>query len=343
MDTEEKTDLYDKLRQEKEKEKENGKVFSREDLTADIMYELAIVESLTDSLIGDIFNLKISQVRYLRIKYRLNNKFLKETLDFSDNYIENMNQKLPDNLKVTDKNIYYQMVESFAKSKRWKTDIIKPFLNDNDDYNNDDDSYSYSDNIDIKNYTNDSDILKNLEIEYDPFLETKYDIKNKKTTQKKRTSGKSINQKKAYENKIISGKIGEEIVYKEEIEKLKRLHLDDLIPNVKMIAKTDYEYITNDGIGYDIVSYNEKRKKIYIEVKCSLTNSKDNVSFFISEKEVAFMSGELDNIDKDHCFIYYVHDIDIEKAIAKILVINHDKFNKLKLNPYIYKVDAKII
>lgn len=222
MDTEEKTDLYDKLRQEKE----NGKVFSREDLTADIMYELAIVEGLTDSLIGDIFNLKISQVRYLRIKYGLNNKFLKETLDFSDNYIENMNQKLPDNLKVTDKNIYYQMVESFAKSKRWKTDIIKPFLNDNDDYNNDD-SYSYSDNIDIKNYTNDSDILKNLEIEYDPFLETKYDIKNKKTT-----------QKKAYENKIISGKIGEEIVYKEEIEKLKRLHLDDLVPNVKMIAKT---------------------------------------------------------------------------------------------------------
>ena len=341
MDTEEKTDLYDKLRQEKE----NGKVFSKKDLTADIMYELAIVEGLTDSLIGDIFNLKISQVRYLRIKYGLNNKFLKETLDFSDNYIENMNQKLPDNLKVTDKNIYYQMVESFAKSKRWKTDIIKPFLNDNDDYNNDDDSYSYSysDNIDIKNYTNDSDILKNLEIEYDPFLETKYDIKNKKTTQKKRTSGKSINQKKAYENKIISGKIGEEIVYKEEIEKLKRLHLDDLVPNVKMIAKTDYEYITNDGIGYDIVSYNEKRKKIYIEVKCSLTNSKDNVSFFISEKEVAFMSGELDNIDKDHCFIYYVHDIDIEKAIAKILVINHDKFNKLKLNPYIYKVDAKII
>lgn len=338
MDTEEKTDLYDKLRQEKE----NGKVFSKKDLTADIMYELAIVEGLTDSLIGDIFNLKISQVRYLRIKYGLNNKFLKETLDFSDNYIENMNQKLPDNLKVTDKNIYYQMVESFAKSKRWKTDIIKPFLNNNDDYNNDD-SYSYSDNIDIKNYTNDSDILKNLEIEYDPFLETKYDIKNKKTTQKKRTSCKNINQKKAYENKIISGKIGEEIVYKEEIEKLKRLHLDDLIPNVKMIAKTDYEYITNDGIGYDIVSYNEKRKKIYIEVKCSLTNSKDNVSFFISEKEVTFMSGELDNIDKDHCFIYYVHDIDIEKAIAKILVINHDKFNKLKLNSYIYKVDAKII
>lgn len=328
MDTEEKTDLYDKLRQEKE----NGKVFSRKDLTADIMYELAIVEGLTDYLIGDVFNLKISQVRYLRIKYGLNNKFLKETLDFSDNYIENMNQKLPDNLKITDKNIYYQTMESFAKSKRWKTDIIKPFLNDND-----------SDNIDIKNYTDDSDILKNLEIEYDPFLETKYDIKNKKTTQKKRTSGKNINQKKAYENKIISGKIGEEIVYKEEIEKLKKLHLDDLISDVEMITKTDYEYITNDGIGYDIVSYNEKGERIYIEVKCSLTNSKDNVSFFISEKEVAFMRGELDNIDKDHCFIYYVHDIDIEKAIAKILVINHDKFNKLKLNPYIYKVDAKII
>lgn len=333
MYTEEKTDLYDKLIQEKE----NGKVFSRKDLTADIMYELAIIENLTDSLIGDIFNLKDSQVRYLRIKYGLNNKFLKETLDFSDNYIEDMNQKLPDNLKVTDKNIYYQIVESYAKSKRWKTDIIKPFLNDNDDYNNDD-----SDS-DIENYTNDSDILKNLEIDYDPFLETRYEIKNKKTIQKKRTSGKNINQKKAYENKIISGKLGEEIVYKEEIEKLKSLHLDDLAPNVKMIAKTDYEYITNDGIGYDIISYNEKGEKIYIEVKCSLTNSKDNVSFFISEKEVAFMHGELDNIDKDHCFIYYVHDIDIEKAIAKILVINHDKFNKLKLNSHIYKVDAKII
>ncbi len=331
MDTEEKTDLYDKLRQEKE----NGKVFSKKDLTADIMYELAIVEGLTDSLIGDIFNLTVNQVRYLRTKYKLNNKFLKKTLDFSDDYIENINQKLPDNQKIIDKNMYYQMMEIYTKGKRWKTDIIKPFLNDNDDSDDTDD--------DIENYTNDSDILKNLEIGYDVFLETKYELENKKTIQKKRTSGKNINQKKAYENKIISGKIGEEIVYKEEIEKLKRLHLDDLVPNVKMITKTDYEYITNDGIGYDIVSYNEKREKIYIEVKCSLTNSKDNVSFFISEKEVAFMSGELDNIDKDHCFIYYVHDIDIEKAIAKILVINHDKFNKLKLNSYIYKVDAKII
>lgn len=331
MDTEEKTDLYDKLRQEKE----NGKVFSKKDLTADIMYELAIVEGLTDSLIGDIFNLTVNQVRYLRTKYKLNNKFLKKTLDFSDDYIENINQKLPDNQKIIDKNMYYQMMEIYTKGKRWKTDIIKPFLNDNDDSDDTDD--------DIENYTNDSDILKNLEIGYDVFLETKYELENKKTIQKKRTSGKNINQKKAYENKIISGKIGEEIVYKEEIEKLKRLHLDDLVPNVKMITKTDYEYITNDGIGYDIVSYNEKREKIYIEVKCSLTNSKDNVSFFISEKEVAFMSGELDSIDKDHCFIYYVHDIDIEKAIAKILVINHDKFNKLKLNSYIYKVDAKII
>lgn len=52
MYTEEKRNLYDKLMQEKE----NGKVFSREDLTSDIMYELAIVEGLTDYLIGDIFN-----------------------------------------------------------------------------------------------------------------------------------------------------------------------------------------------------------------------------------------------------------------------------------------------
>ena len=51
MDTEEKTDLYDKLRQEKE----NGKVFLKYDLTADIMYVFAIVEGLFDSLIGDIF------------------------------------------------------------------------------------------------------------------------------------------------------------------------------------------------------------------------------------------------------------------------------------------------
>lgn len=258
---------------------------------------------------------------------------MKKTLDFSDNYIEDINQKM------IDKNMYYQKMEIYAKGKRWKTDIIKPFLNDNDDYNNDD---CDSDN-DIENYTNDFDILKNLEIDYDVFLETEYEIENKKTIQKKRSSGKNINQKKAYENKIISGKLGEKIVYDDEIKKLKSLHLDDLIPNVKMIAKTDYEYITNDGLGYDIVSYNEKKEKIYIEVKCSLTNSKDDVSFFISEKEVAFMRGELDNIDKEHCFIYCVHDIDVEKAIAKVSVINHNKFNKLKLNPYIYKVDAKMV
>lgn len=54
-------------------EKKNGKIFTKEDLTYDVLFELAVIEGLPDSLIGGIYNLNKNQVRYLRTKFSLVN------------------------------------------------------------------------------------------------------------------------------------------------------------------------------------------------------------------------------------------------------------------------------
>lgn len=47
-----------------------------------------------------------------------------------------------------------------------------------------------------------------------------------------------------------------------------------------------------------------KNKKIYIEVKCVATTKNNNLNFEISDKEVDFINGKLDGIDKEHAYIY---------------------------------------
>lgn len=58
--------------------KENGKPFTKNDLTYDILYQLSIVENIPDGLIGNIFDLTKEQVRNERIKNDLQNVFAKK-------------------------------------------------------------------------------------------------------------------------------------------------------------------------------------------------------------------------------------------------------------------------
>jgi len=59
----------------------NGKKYTKDDLTREILYELAIIENKSDALIGDIFNLNKGQVRNIRIKMGFNNKFKTKMID----------------------------------------------------------------------------------------------------------------------------------------------------------------------------------------------------------------------------------------------------------------------
>ena len=137
--------------------------------------------------------------------------------------------------------------------------------------------------------------------------------------------------------------MGVAFVISGEQERLRSLGLEDLALQVKSIYKTDKDNITNDGDGYDVLSFNDKGEPIYIEVKTSLTNKSDNVVFNISEKEVALMYGNLEEYDRDHAFIYYVYDIDMENHKAKIFPIDADMFSEYELKPTMFKVNEEYI
>ena len=111
--------LYKKLSEEKK----NGKVFKRDDLTSDILFELAVIENIPDSLVGNIYNLTKSQVRYLRIKYGIACKFDTKVKKYPEIIIHMLDEK---NIKVSNCQ-YQELVDTLKKhiAIKLKTITIK--------------------------------------------------------------------------------------------------------------------------------------------------------------------------------------------------------------------------
>lgn len=86
-----------------------------------------------------------------------------------------------------------------------------------------------------------------------------------------------------------------------------------------------------------------KVKKKYIEVKCSTTTKKNNLICDITSKEIAFITGKLKGINKEHAFIYYVYNINEKNKTAKIEIIDYDRFQQLILTPTNYKVSGILL
>ena len=47
--------------------------------------------------------------------------------------------------------------------------------------------------------------------------------------------------------------------------------------------------------------------------------------------------------EKEHALIYYIYNIDKHNKTAKVEIIDCNKFNKLLLEPIVYKVSANLI
>jgi len=93
-------------------------------------------------------------------------------------------------------------------------------------------------------------------------------------------TGKIVDhQKRNAENKRI-GNLGELWVLNRERQKLKKLGLASKVQKLEHVARTK-----GDGLGYDIRSYNEQGKEIYIEVKTTRQGKK--TPFFITKNERA--------------------------------------------------------
>ena len=122
------------------------------------------------------------------------------------------------------------------------------------------------------------------------------------------------------ENKRI-GDLGELLVLQNEQEKLKSLGINK---QAEHKSKTE-----GDGLGYDILSYNENGEEIFIEVKTSIRNF--CTPFFITRNEL-----EKSKHSSDHFFIYRLYHFDDVNNTAKYYSRGGD-LTDLCVNPILYK------
>ena len=76
------------------------------------------------------------------------------------------------------------------------------------------------------------------------------------------------------------GRDGEELVFQFEREKLQRIDRPDLAKKIRWISQED-----GDGAGYDILSFDEKGKERFLEVKTTVGS--DTTPFYITRNELS--------------------------------------------------------
>jgi len=118
----------------------------------------------------------------------------------------------------------------------------------------------------------------------------------------------------AKENKRI-GDLGELFVLQLEREKLRKANKPNLANQVAHHAKDK-----GDGLGYDILSFNEEGNEMYIEVKATRGNEK--TPFFITRNELERSKQEQDNF-----FIYRIYNFNDDYVRGDVLVIQGDASN----------------
>jgi Protein NO VEIN, C-terminal len=79
------------------------------------------------------------------------------------------------------------------------------------------------------------------------------------------------------------GRDGEELVFQFEREKLRQLDRSDLAKKIRWISEED-----GDGAGYDILSFDEKGKERFLEVKTTVGS--DITPFYITRNELSLSS-----------------------------------------------------
>ncbi len=298
--------LYKKLKEEKS----NGKIFTKNDLTYDILFELAIIENIPDSLVADIFGLTINQLRYLRKKYNLSFKFkarMEKNPEIIMYGLEDNNMR---NEEISNYQ-YQKIIENVIDNYHYK------------DVNNNKNDYDYDDEVTIN-------IDGKDETYYVTFSNEKFSTNTKSSNRKH--NGSHHNYKKENETKIGHGKRGEKIALEAEKIRLEKLGLYDVINDVELVAQID-EDTTFDGLGYDLISFNEFKERICIEVKTSY--SKKDKPFFISKKELEILQGLKEEYNCQKLMIYYVL---VDGNNVTIKTIEADDISTLNITPVLYKV-----
>lgn len=135
------------------------------------------------------------------------------------------------------------------------------------------------------------------------------DIYVEKLVQKKNRAAifyaRKIDYERINKEKKLIGNAGEELVYNDQIEFVKK-YVPEYLKNVRHVSKLD-----GDGAGYDICSFNADEKLIYIEVKS--TTGKKETPFYMSASEYSFYE-----LHKKNYVIARVYEFDMNTKTGKI-------------------------
>ena len=127
---------------------------------------------------------------------------------------------------------------------------------------------------------------------------------------------KKLDFERINKEKKLIGNAGEVLVYEDQLDKVSK-YSTELVKSVRFVSKID-----GDGAGYDILSFNEEKKIVYIEVKA--TTGKKSMPFYMSSSEYTFFE-----LHKENYIIARVYEFDIDKGIGKIEYISGINFNSI--------------
>ncbi len=279
--------------------------------------KLSEIDFSREKVIEDLMNKEVNTT-YRLIKLDKNvaliekmvKRWIEEDSDLSNNYNKSYNQRIKENFsKGNDDELQ-------------KSAMMKNNLNNNTSGENSHQNIE----TDVTINTEGKDVVYHV-----CFSNEGYQVNEK--SRSKVSKGAKHNYQKENETKRLHGKIGEEIVLQAERNRLIQIGLANRIDAVNYVARFDEE-TTFDGLGYDLISVNEKGDPICIEVKTSY--GKKDKPFFISKKELEVMKGLKKEHDCKDCLIYYVK---IDNLNVTIKTINAYDLDQRKLTPVLYKVE----
>jgi hypothetical protein len=134
--------------------------------------------------------------------------------------------------------------------------------------------------------------------------------------------GKFINHEQNDREKKRIGDLGEILVLEYEKARLKELNINKV--------PIHESKCNGDGLGYDILSYNDSGENIFIEVKTT-KNSADQ-PFYITQNEL-----ECSKINDSHYYLYRLYDYNDRKDEAEFF-IHTGNLCDLCINPVQYRV-----
>lgn len=126
--------------------------------------------------------------------------------------------------------------------------------------------------------------------------------------------------KKQIDDTLV-GNLGEKLVFEYESKRIEKLSKKD--SSFKKL-KPIWVSLEDDNLGYDILSYNENKEEIFIEVKSTKAGKYTN--FYISKNEVEFSKANSKNY-----YLYRVFGLSTTKEVANFYVIEGDVSNSLDI------------